>query len=357
MCKVTIGIAVYNVEEYVGECVLSALDQDFEDLEILVCDDCSTDNSLEIVRDIINSHPNGKKARIIANPVNSGTATVRNNCIDNAKGDYLFFLDGDDFIKQDCITVLYNKMQEKPADIIMANYRVFGDSDKKSVQGNRAIPDFRTEGDQAIAKWMEVLKQNYHGTICNKLYRLSFLKDNNIRCRQSHGTIEDIYFTFLTLLKAESFVSMNRQTYYWRYRPVSSINAAFTEEKVNNYLKIFDDMRDDITELETSNPDKEIPKQVLVYIYRRYITGYVLKKMMNSNEISRSYKKAYLDHIYNPAGFGFNRDLINSGMGRVLFDLWGSRYRYWLINYYYRNRKFLRLLYRIRKRLIKRLRF
>lgn len=354
MCKVTIGIVVYNIEDYVGESVLSALNQDFEDLEILVCDDCSTDNSIKIVRDIINKHPNGNKARIIINPVNYGTASVRNLCIDNAKGAFLFFLDGDDYLEQDCISVLYNKMQEDPADIVMANYRVVDDSDvkkKQRIQSNIVIPNSRTDGNMAIAKWMEAHKKYYHGNLWNKLYRLSFLKDNNIRCRQSHGTIEDIYFTFLTLLKAKSFVSIERITYCWRYRPMSSVNGVFTEGKLDIYLQIFDDMRDDIIEHESASPNLEIPKQVLLYIYRRYNTGYVLRKMMASKEISPSYKKAYLDHIYNQVGFGFDRNLINSGMGRVLFDLWRSKHRYMLINCFFLSRPLLRVLYIIRKRI------
>ena len=91
MCKITIAIPVYNVEKYVENSILSALNQTYDDIEFLIIDDKGSDASMEIVKRIQSTHPRGNSIRIIDHGVNRGLATARNTAIDNAKGDFLFF--------------------------------------------------------------------------------------------------------------------------------------------------------------------------------------------------------------------------------------------------------------------------
>jgi glycosyltransferase involved in cell wall biosynthesis len=76
---------------------------------------------MEIVRRIISNHPRGKDVRIIEHPKNTGLGATRNTSIDNASGKYLFFMDSDDEIADNCIEILYNKMLETPVDFIQAS--------------------------------------------------------------------------------------------------------------------------------------------------------------------------------------------------------------------------------------------
>ena len=97
---VTIGIPVYNVEHYIRRSLDSALNQQFQgSIELLILDDCSTDKSMNVVREIKENHPKGHHIRIINHHDNLGIGISRNEIIDNAQGKYLFFLDADDFIK------------------------------------------------------------------------------------------------------------------------------------------------------------------------------------------------------------------------------------------------------------------
>lgn len=101
--KVTLAMPVYNVEKYVERALLSALNQTFDSIEFLIVDDKGTDRSMEIVSEIVSTHPRGKDVRIIDHVVNQGTGATKNSAIREAKGEYLFFMDSDDCLSRDCI--------------------------------------------------------------------------------------------------------------------------------------------------------------------------------------------------------------------------------------------------------------
>lgn len=88
--KVTLAMPVYNVEKYVERALLSALNQTFDSIEFLIVDDKGTDRSMEIVSEIVSTHPRGKDVRIIDHVVNQGTGATKNSAIREAKGEYLF---------------------------------------------------------------------------------------------------------------------------------------------------------------------------------------------------------------------------------------------------------------------------
>ena len=122
MIDITIAIPVYNVEKYVEKSLLSALNQDFSgSYEILVVDDKGTDKSMDIVRRVIENHKKGNIVRIVEHSENKGLGPARNTAINEAKGKYLFFLDSDDWITENCLTVLYGKAIETNAQVTVSN--------------------------------------------------------------------------------------------------------------------------------------------------------------------------------------------------------------------------------------------
>lgn len=347
MCKVTIAIACYNVEKYIEETFLSVLNQDFEDYEILVCDDCSTDKTIQIIKEIASNHSNGHLVRIISNPVNSGTAAVRNNCIDNAKGEYLFFIDGDDYISQNCISLLYAKMQEYPYDIVMANHQAFYDSGEKmdlAINKNINYMEYSSHGEMAILKWMERFQTDiFPGSIWNKLYRVTFLRTNNIRCILNHSIIEDIYFSFLTILKTQSFASINEVTLSWRQRRGSAMNREFTEKQFRLYLQVLDDMCHDIQMMKTNNQKKEIQKEIYYYIGKRYLTDFVMRNLLKNKLVNRKCKEEYFDHISKLIDIGYKREYAKSRLERIVLKNLKNKNRYWIFKISFLLDDFIRL--------------
>ena len=97
---VTIGIPVYNVEPYITQSLESALAQTYPSIEFLLVDDASSDLSVDIVRRFQMNHPRGADIRILSNPKNLGVSSSRNRIIDEAQGDYLYFMDADDLIAE-----------------------------------------------------------------------------------------------------------------------------------------------------------------------------------------------------------------------------------------------------------------
>ena len=102
--KISVIIPVYNVEKYLAECIESILNQTFNDIEILIIDDCSTDNSYKIMEEYAK-----KDSRIVLyhNENNVGVSKTRNIGLDNAKGEYIAFVDSDDYVAPDFLRILY----------------------------------------------------------------------------------------------------------------------------------------------------------------------------------------------------------------------------------------------------------
>ena len=105
--KVTVGMPVYGVENYIQKSLLSVLNQTYkDDFEILVVDDLGPDNSMSIVEELQNSHPRGNSIRILTQPKNMGCWAARNRILEEAQGEYLLLLDSDDYLSEDAIEKL-----------------------------------------------------------------------------------------------------------------------------------------------------------------------------------------------------------------------------------------------------------
>ena len=120
--EVTIGIPVYNVARHIRMMLDSAMTQTFPSIEFLICDDCGTDGSIDIVREYQQTHPRGKNIRILHQPHNMGIGEARNRMMDEAKGRYFYSLDADDSIEPVTIELLYNTAQEHQAEIVYGSY-------------------------------------------------------------------------------------------------------------------------------------------------------------------------------------------------------------------------------------------
>lgn len=118
MSLISIIIPVYNVEEYIEKCLGSVLNQTYRNLEIILVNDGSTDNSMDLVEGIITDD---SRVHTINQP-NAGLSAARNAGLKHANGEFIFYLDSDDFIKLDCIEKLYNLLVEHQADLVQANF-------------------------------------------------------------------------------------------------------------------------------------------------------------------------------------------------------------------------------------------
>lgn len=218
--KVTLAMPIYNVSHFIERALLSALNQTYKDIEYLIIDDRGQDNSIDIVNEIIKKHPRGKDVRIIEHPYNIGLGATRNTAIDNAQGEYIFFMDSDDEIIPKCIEILVKKEQEHPVDFVAASHI------KKDTDGHfhpvYSYNDLLIEGGyKPVVKYRYIQNKELYVMTWNKLYNLAFLKSNNIRCIENQ-LVEDCWFTYQVIMNAASCQLLSTKTLYYTTNPEST---------------------------------------------------------------------------------------------------------------------------------------
>jgi glycosyltransferase involved in cell wall biosynthesis len=208
---ITVAIPCYNLEDRIAVCLGSIICQDCQEIEILVIDDCSTDHSVDVINSVIDKHPE-RDIRLIINETNIGLCKVRNIAINEAKGEYLFFVDGDDSIEQGTISLFKQRMEQTHVDVVCGSFR------KRDFDGNTYIikqfPEDTLIGKFAYASYIEKYVCGYFNLgIWNNLYRLDFLKSNGIYCNTNYRIYEDRLFTFMVILYASSVSYIHEVTY------------------------------------------------------------------------------------------------------------------------------------------------
>lgn len=293
--KVTVAIAVYNVEKYIEKCVNSALNQDFEgEYEVLVVDDCGKDNSISIVEQIAATHPNGGRIRIVHHEQNIGTGAARNTSINEAKGEYICFMDGDDYMAPNAVRLLYEAMLSNSADIVMGNHqRVYPDGNMGGASNYR--PGI-VKSDYALAQWMKEKNTNYYPVATwNKLFRISFLRDNCICCVPWHRQ-EDIFFALQTAFFTKTIVTIPEVTYNWAVVNGSCTNSEVTEWHLNQYIDILNRCLSLCKEKEKEKPEK-FSKEIYWIITNRFLYGFITQNTIKSSLLSKKQKKEYIGHL------------------------------------------------------------
>lgn len=229
MNKVSVIIPVYNVQDYLAECLESILNQTYTYFEILCIDDCSTDGSSAILREYARKD---SRIKVWTNEKNSGQAYARNVGLSNAVGEYVLFVDADDMICQDllekCMEVSCN------SDMVCFDYKqVMGSSGEDVKQDRYQMVDGLYDGRDFWTK--AVHKESIIIAPWSKLYRRDFLTDNRITFY--NGIIyEDILFSFQCYVRARKVYSLHEKLYTYRVRGQSTMRTKITEKHIGSYI-------------------------------------------------------------------------------------------------------------------------
>lgn len=218
--EVTIGIPVYNVERYIRQAMDSVMAQTFESIEILICDDCGTDSSIDIVRDYQSNHPRGKDIRILRQPHNMGIGAGRNLMMDEALGKFFYSMDADDTIEPNTIELLYNTAQKHDAQIVYGSFdRVYTTNDKvvKTVPYPYPSHVFIDSDEYAYYVYhVGIQGMNWNYLISMDVIRKNQLKVTPVR----HGYGEDFTFTIDLPTYVDRAVLLPDITYHYYIRGV-----------------------------------------------------------------------------------------------------------------------------------------
>lgn len=225
--KVSVIIPVYNVESFIREALLSALNQTFKSIEYIIVDDHGKDRSMEVVREVQCKHPRGVDMRICVHEKNSGLSAARNTGIAAATGEYIFFMDSDDEITPDCIEQHYNALANSGACFTIGNIELVG---AKSIHVRDFPPECVTTDLLStffLRKWSV--------SACNKLYRKNFLQNNGLRFQE--GLLqEDILWSYQLCLYTDKAAWVAERTYVYKVHEASITHSKVSSRKIESML-------------------------------------------------------------------------------------------------------------------------
>ena len=181
--KVSVIVPIYNVEKYLRKCLDSLVNQTLKDIEIICINDGTKDNSVNIVNEYLQKYPNV----ILINQENQGLGMARNNAMKHAKGDYIAFVDSDDWVDLNMYEVLYNKAIETNADIVECDYRMVFENSTK-IKNRTLFGSLHTWKKFPIVcgkvfDWKFVKKELFDGLRCmvwNRLYKRRLIFDTHL---------------------------------------------------------------------------------------------------------------------------------------------------------------------------------
>lgn len=218
--KFTIVIPIYNAAEHLSKCLDSVLSQSYKNIEIVCINDGSTDNSLQILEKYLEKD---NRIKIISQK-NSGVSAARNLGLENAKGDYILFVDSDDWLELDACKILLNTINNKNCDLVYFNYYAISSSIKREINiTNRKITP------------------NYfltYGGLCNCCYKKDFINKNNIHFPTNIKISEDIVFKTIVILNNPLIEIIPKSLYNYFYTRENSATKDYRngiKENIKGY--------------------------------------------------------------------------------------------------------------------------
>lgn len=230
MYKVSIIIPVFNVQQYIEKSLLSALNQDFTNIEYIIVDDCGSDNSMEIVYQLVNMYSH-KEIKIIKHPFNKGLSEARNTGLSEATGKFIFFMDSDDIIQPDCISKHYACLNNVDADFTIANINLVGSKSVHIRQLSKKI--------EYIDPFKTFLLQLWSTSAWNKLYNKEFIVKNNLKFIPNIY-FEDIIWSFNAAMCAKRIIVVEDYTYNYIIHKNSITTQTNNLKKINSLMFIIE---------------------------------------------------------------------------------------------------------------------
>lgn len=236
MVSISIIIPIYNVEPYVQRCLKSVIAQDLgqAEIECLIVDDCGQDRSMEIVCQIIAGYSGPIRFEILRHESNRGLSAARNTGLRQAKGDYVMFIDSDDYLLPDNIHYFIDNLNKNPeVDMVMGNVQ-------NCKGGNLLIHNIMEPcliNDQTVF-FQRMLRHQIYLYAWNKLIRRSILLDNAIFFID--GILyEDQSWSYQLFSHIKSVLLLPKVTYIYEYNQSSIVNTTFTLEKADKVVSSY----------------------------------------------------------------------------------------------------------------------
>ena len=288
--QISIIIPIYNVEEYITDCLQSVMRQTYQGtIECILVDDCGTDNSIAVAEQLIAEYKGSIEFRILHHEHNRGLSAARNTGTDAATGDYIYYLDSDDYISDDCLEVLTEPLMEKDYDLVLGDMEMFGKprpiiflpQEEGQIMGNETIfSRFYAPRMIYVMAWNKLVKRSLFAQ-----HDLSFLEG------QLH---EDELWTYKCCCVIQSLYVSKHVTYYYRIRE-NSITAEYSKQLRKRLDSCYDTI--DYVLTHPAKVHKELFDQCAVYYFGIFLRN-VFDENFNYWNNYRSLRKRFDYHPY-----------------------------------------------------------
>ena len=234
--KVSICVPIYGVEKYIERCAISLFEQTYNNIEYVFVNDCSTDKSISILENVVAKYPQKRDSIIMLNHErNRGLSAARNTALQRASGEFIYWLDSDDYLENNAIKVLVQTQLKENADIVSAHY--YED------WGSRRIPKrMPYSTDDQVWKTM-ILKRTTMISIWGRLIRLSLYLDNHIQAIEGCNMGEDFQVTPKLFYYANKLALADDYLYNYNRSNENAYSFQFSGAKVDQIMCGLDEIK------------------------------------------------------------------------------------------------------------------
>ena len=321
---VTVVVPVYNVEKYLDRCIDSIVNQTYKNLEIILVDDGSPDNCPKMCDDWAE-----KDSRIkVIHKKNTGLGMARNSGMEIAEGDYILFVDSDDYIALSTIEKCVVEFKKTNADVVMfGRFNVLPDGNIK--EKHIMTEQYVFSGDSVINDILPGMFTYARGTgvsSCCKMYSLNIIKESNIKYKSEREIISEDAFFILELFKYVKRVAIIPESFYYYCQNSGSLTTSYKkdrQEKNNSFLlKSLEKIK--------SNNYPDCVENALKVRYHAYTIS-ALKQILNSDladsekkeEIYKTFKDITLNETLSPDVLGIEKKTLKIFYYLVRYKMYG----------------------------------
>ncbi|NLM68317.1 MAG: glycosyltransferase [Enterococcus sp.] len=235
--KISIIVPVYNSEKYIETCHESLLNQTYPMFEVIYVDDGSTDRSKERLTKLIADQAHLQKSFKVVSQENQGVSAARNKGIEIAQGEYILFIDSDDYVSPYFCEKMLSIIEESQADVAMCNYHLV----KTNGIYENHLPNISNDAtmnqfEEITAARLSILAANgFRGFVWNKIYKASILKKNRFSTELHY--LEDLIFNLQILNQVQKVVYTTESLYYYRLHEESAVQT-FNEKQLTYLVAI-----------------------------------------------------------------------------------------------------------------------
>ncbi|ASO27815.1 glycosyl transferase [Vibrio anguillarum] len=243
--KVSVIMPVYNTELYVERAVVSLMEQTLDDVQFIIIDDGSKDNSLTIIKEIIERYPSRKKQVTLVSCENRGVAMTRSQGIELANGNYIIHLDSDDWAESNWLEMMYSSAIDNNSDVVVCDFSLIFRK-KKKISEQKSI-------DNGFDCIKQLLNGELHGSLWNKMIRRSLLENNKIDFCSNINYLEDLIYVMQVFYHCNKVTRIPFPLINYNCCHAMSITSSISVGKFNEIIQAINFIEEFLSEKYSEN--------------------------------------------------------------------------------------------------------